>query len=224
MTEATSPLLVIDDHAVMGHALAAALRLQGFEEARALHVHEGLADEEVIAEVSACDGGAVVLLDLHLGDERMATPMIAPMKDLGATVLVLTAERESGLLGECLEAGADGVFDKAQPFDQLVDTLHDAAQGLTVMSRGARADLLASLRSSRLDHRRRRAPFESLTSREQDVLRGLLEGHSAEEIAVAHTVALSTVRSHIKSLLRKLGVNSQLAAVALARESDWSES
>lgn len=221
MTEATGALLVIDDHAVMGHALAAALQLQGFDQARAVHVHEDLGDDEVVREVVACGEGAIVLLDLHLGDERMATPLIAPMRATGARVLVLTAEREPSLLGECLEAGADGVFDKAQPFDQLVDTLHDAVRGLSVMSRGAREDLLASLRTTRLDDRRRLAPFESLTSREQDVLRGLLDGHSAEEIAADHVVALSTVRSHIKSLLRKLGVNSQLAAVALARESGW---
>jgi DNA-binding NarL/FixJ family response regulator len=221
MTAATSPLLVIEDHAVMGHALATALQLQGFLLARALHVHEDLADDEIVAEVAACGEGAVVLLDLHLGDERIATPMIAPMRATGARVLVLTAEREASLLGECLEAGADGVFDKAQPFDQLIDTLNDAMQGLTVMSRGARQDLLTSLRTTRLDDRRRLAPFHSLTSREQDVLRGLLEGHSAEEIAGEHSVALSTVRSHVKSLLRKLGVNSQLAAVALARDAGW---
>ena len=49
----------------------------------------------------------------------------------------------------------------------------------------------------------------------------LLEGHCAEEIAEVSFVSISTIRSQIKSILQKLGVNSQLAAVALARRSGW---
>jgi two-component system, NarL family, nitrate/nitrite response regulator NarL len=222
MTSADIPVLVVDDHAVMGHALAMALRLQGFEAATALPP-DRLADDDVLAAAADAGEGLVVLLDLHLGDHRLATPMIPPLRELGARVLVLTAERDPRLLGECLEAGADGVFDKGQPFDQLADTLHDAVRGATVMSLGAREDLLDGLRSARAADRRRLAPFEALTAKERSVLLGLLEGHSAEEIARARVVALSTVRSHVKSLLRKLGVNSQLAAVALAREAGWPE-
>lgn len=216
-----SPLLVIDDHAVMGQALAMALQLQGFELARPLHVHTDLSDDAVVAEVDAAGAGTVVLLDLHLGDDRMATSMITPMVQTGAQVLVLTAERDPELLGSCLELGADGVFDKGQPFDQLVETLRDAVRGETVMSQGAREDLLAGLRTARRDGARRLAPFESLTPKEQEVLRGLLAGDSVETIARQRVVALSTVRSHVKSVLRKLGVNSQLAAVALARDASW---
>ena len=49
-----------------------------------------------------------------------------------------------------------------------------------------------------------------------------MEGHCAEEIANAAFVSISTVRSQIKAILQKLGVNSQLAAVALARRAGWS--
>ena len=49
-----------------------------------------------------------------------------------------------------------------------------------------------------------------------------MEGHCAEEIAQAAFVSISTVRSQIKAILQKLGVSSQLAAVALARRADWS--
>lgn len=216
-----SPLLVIDDHAVMGHALAMALQLQGFEQARSLHARPDISDDELVAEVRAAGDGTVVLLDLHLGDDRMATSMIPTMVGCGAQVLVLTAEHDLQLLGGCLEAGADGVFDKAQPFDQLVETLRDAVRGETVMSRVAREELLAALRSARRSDEQRLAPFEALTPREQDVLRGLLAGDSVEAIARQRVVALSTVRSHVKGLLRKLGVNSQLAAVALARDAGW---
>lgn len=217
----SKPLLVVDDHAVMGHALAMALQLEGFPDARSFHVHVGVSDDEVLAEVRRTGNDPVVLLDLHLGDDRLSVPMIPAMCEAGAQVLVLTAEREAQLLGQCLEAGAGGVFDKGQPFDQLVECLRDAVRGETVMSANARQELLAGLRSARTADRQRLAPFEALTPKEQDVLRGLLAGDSVEAIARSQVVALSTVRSHVKGVLRKLGVNSQLAAVALARDAGW---
>ena len=64
--------------------------------------------------------------------------------------------------------------------------------------------------------------FDVLTDREQVVLAELMEGHCAEEIANAAFVSISTIRSQIKAILQKLGVNSQLAAVAMARRAGWS--
>ncbi len=74
------------------------------------------------------------------------------------------------------------------------------------------------------DNRRRGSRLElfaRLTEREQFVLSELMEGHGAEDIAKAAFVSISTVRSQIKAILQKLGVNSQLAAVAMARRAGW---
>jgi len=62
-------------------------------------------------------------------------------------------------------------------------------------------------------------PFDALvhlTSTERKVIFHMMEGRAAGEIASALVVSLTTVRSHIRSILRKLNVNSQLAAVAIA--------
>lgn len=66
------------------------------------------------------------------------------------------------------------------------------------------------------------SPFELLTRREAEVLAEIMNGRSAEDISRDSWVAISTVRSQIKAILQKLGVGSQIAAVALARRSDWS--
>jgi two-component system, NarL family, nitrate/nitrite response regulator NarL len=219
---AKTPVLVVDDHALLAQSLGHALRLHGFELVTVLTDDE-TAEDRVLDAVTAAGSGCVVTLDLHLGDGRRSTSMIAPMRDLGARVLVLTAEHDAVLIAECLEAGADGIFNKAQSFEALVELLYDAAEGRTVMSVSAREELLAVLRDRRVDERKRRERFEQLTAREGDVLRGLVVGRTAEEIAGDVGVALSTVRTHIKSLLRKLGVNSQLAAVALARAAGWGD-
>jgi DNA-binding NarL/FixJ family response regulator len=68
----------------------------------------------------------------------------------------------------------------------------------------------------------RLALFSILTPREKTVLGELMEGRDAEAIARRSWVAVSIVRSQIKSILQKLGVNSQLAAAAFAREAGWS--
>jgi DNA-binding NarL/FixJ family response regulator len=124
-------------------------------------------------------------------------------------------------LAACLEAGADGVFDKSRPLDDLVAVLHDAALGRTVLRPEARDELLGELRRQRSEHEERLAPFRQLTSREEEVLKAICDGLSAEAIAAQQFVSVATVRSHIKSVLNKLGVNSQLAAVALVRRSGW---
>jgi DNA-binding NarL/FixJ family response regulator len=85
-----------------------------------------------------------------------------------------------------------------------------------LIGRTHRAELLDELRLERADTMRAHATFERLTPRESVVLGALTDGLSAEEIAEAHFVALTTVRSQIRAVLHKLGVRSQLAAVALA--------
>ena len=65
------------------------------------------------------------------------------------------------------------------------------------------------------------APFDVLTEREKYVLSELMDGHCADEIARRASVSISTVRSQIKAILQKLGVNSQLAVAALARQAGW---
>jgi radical SAM protein with 4Fe4S-binding SPASM domain len=61
-------------------------------------------------------------------------------------------------------------------------------------------------------------PFTTLTAREQVVLQHLQQGRIACEIAALDFVTITTVRSQIRQILYKLGVNSQLAAVALANK------
>jgi DNA-binding NarL/FixJ family response regulator len=120
-------------------------------------------------------------------------------------------------------AGASELVDKDQPFDQLLLTITRLLR-VTPTPRTERrsAASLASMRAGPLVHDAQLERFAALTEREQFVLAELLEGHCAEEIAKTAYVSISTVRSQIKSILQKLGVNSQLAAVALARRAGWS--
>ena len=75
-------------------------------------------------------------------------------------------------------------------------------------------DLLGELQSHRRDRAVRQSRFHQLSVRESEVLEELMAGKSAADIADESYVSIATIRSQIKAILRKLEVNSQLAAVA----------
>lgn len=164
----------------------------------------------------------LVLLDLELGDRLgSGLDLIRPLTETGARVVIMTGVTDRPRLAACVEAGAIGIISKTDGFDELVDAIRRAADGEQILSERQRQDLLADLRSQRQADSARLAPFEALTAREQAVLAGLVAGESAETIAAKSYVSLSTVRTQIRSVLQKLGVNSQLTAVAFAREAGW---
>ena len=212
-------ILLVEDHGVVAHAIAATLRSSGFPEVDVADIDD-LSPEAVLATADRFRPHLAVV-DLSLGEGRSGVPLIGPLVERGAKVVILTATTTRAAHAEALQAGALGVLDKAMPFDQLVAKIRDAAEGRQVQAAYQREQLVADLRAERAADRKRLAPFERLTARERGVLGGLIEGRSPEEIAGAEGLSLNTVRSHIKSILSKLGVRSQLAAVARAREAGW---
>jgi DNA-binding NarL/FixJ family response regulator len=120
-----------------------------------------------------------------------------------------------------VEAGASGILRKTAGFTEFIDGVHRALAGEDMLGLGERLALLGELQAWRRADQDRLAPFTALTPREQAVLARLVLGESAETIAAGCSVSLYTVRSQIKSVLFKLGVSSQLSAVALARRASW---
>lgn len=212
----TGRVLIVEDHELLAESLKMALGAGGLD---VQHCKPRDADAVLLAVRDHRPD--IVLLDLDLGRMGTSVPLIRPMTDLGARVVVVTGIEERHRLGECVEAGAAGVLSKARPFEELVEAVHGALDGRALMADSERAALLAELRRHRGETRSLRAGLERLTPREQEVLAALMDGKPAEIIANEAVVSVSTVRSQIRSLLAKLGVNSQLSAVALAQRAGW---
>jgi DNA-binding NarL/FixJ family response regulator len=214
--ESTRPrVLIVEDHAVLTHALCLALRVDGIEPT----VSSALDQRTVLAEAELIEAH-VVLLDLHLGDGQLSISMIDDLVAAGRRVLVLTGAADEALHGAALEAGADGVVLKGESLEHLSATILDLARGHSVI-RPARRDELIEQARSRQELTDR---FDTLSPRERDVLHALCDGLSAEAIAEQQFVSIGTVRTQIQAVLRKLGVSSQLAAVVLARNLGWEPS
>jgi DNA-binding NarL/FixJ family response regulator len=163
----------------------------------------------------------VALVDLNLGVDRSGLPIIGPLVGRGVAVVAFSAKNDDLVIGQCLEAGAVGFLNKGEPFHVVIDYVSRVAAGEPVVPPPQREELLAKLREHRAASDKRLRAFEELSPRERAVLKGLLLGRSPQDIAADEYVSVKTIRSQIESIYRKLGVRSQLAAVALAREVGW---
>lgn len=208
-------VLLVEDHAIIKQALSLALQRSGMT----VELAPDLTPDGVLETAKQFDPD-VVLLDFYLG-ECDSLPMIRPLRDLGALVVVLTGTTDPRVLGRCIEEGAVGIIPKADSLERLAQAIGDAVNGTSVMRPAEREALLEAAAQGRRDEEERQAPFTKLSAKERQVLAHLMNGESAEEIARLEFVSLATVRSQIRSILQKLEVNSQLAAVTLAQKLGW---
>jgi DNA-binding NarL/FixJ family response regulator len=214
---ASPRLAIVEDHELLAESLFYVLRDEGYQAA----VISGESLEEIGDSVIEF-GPEVVLLDLNLGpDLGSALPLVRRLTGKGTRVVIITGVEDRMKLSESIEAGAVGLISKGASFESLLMAIREAVESDAAMSELERQQWLAELRRFRAEDERRRKPFERLTPREQEVLARLCQGHSASEIADESYVALSTVRSQIRAVLMKLGVGSQLEAVAAAHRSGW---
>jgi len=227
MTAATNPdmsdldmqsvtVLVVEDHALLAQSLVIALNAEGCRARVA-----SLIDRATLLEQVAADRPAVVLLDLELGALGDGGDLVQPLTQLGARVLVVSGTADRLRLAETVEKGAVGFLSKTVAFEQLLRAVLDVVAQRPVLSTAQRYELMADLRSARATRSKDLAPFKTLTPKERAVLAALAQGQRAETIAAAAVVSAATVRSQIRSVLAKLGVNSQLEAVALAWSVGW---
>jgi DNA-binding NarL/FixJ family response regulator len=137
--------------------------------------------------------------------------------DRTAKVVLLTPsdDDESGLEG--LRAGAIGVISKDIDLAALPRVLESARRGEAAISRRMTMRLIESLRTMRPDGAGMRPVRSVLTSREWEVLDLMCDERSTDEIAAELVLSPETVRSHVKGVLRKLGVGSRADAVQHAR-------
>jgi len=160
----------------------------------------------------------VVLMDLVMPDVDgiQATRRILA-REPGVEIVILTSsdDDEVGLVG--LRAGASGFLNKRAGVDALPRALRGAVAGEAVVSRRLTMRLVDTMRRTRPDGAGIRPVRSRLTPREWEVLDLLCTGQSTDEIAATLVLSSETVRSHIKNLLRKLGVSSRQEAVKEAR-------
>jgi two-component system, NarL family, response regulator LiaR len=210
--DATLRVIVADDDPLARRVVRDALEVGGI-----IVVAEATNGREAV-ELSLYHKPDVVLMDLVMPevDGIQATRRILE-REPGVEVVILTSsdDEEVGIVG--LRAGATGFLNKRAGVEALPRALRSAIAGEALISRRLTMRLVDTIRRTRADGTGIRPVRSRLTPREWEVLDLLCAGQSTDDIADALVLSSETVRSHIKNVLRKLGVRSRQAAVEEAR-------
>jgi NarL family two-component system response regulator LiaR len=200
-------VLIADDHAVVRQGLKMFLGVDS--------------DMEVVGEAE--NGAEAVELASKLCPDVVLMDMLMPVMDgVAATerirsglpdveVIALTSVLDDGTVVGAVKAGAIGYLLKDTKADDLLRAIKAAAAGQVQLSPEAAARLVREVRVPEV-------PATTLTERETDVLRLLAAGKANKEIAVALGIGEKTVKTHVSSILGKLGVQSRTQAALYAAQ------
>lgn len=213
-------VLIVEDHVLLAESLELALTVDGYD-VRRVPVPDSATSPGALLSSILRLRPRVVLLDLDLGRFGDGARLIEPLARSGANVVVLTGSVDRARWGGALRNGARMVLAKSRPLNDVLATVRRINQGLPVMDREEREELLAAWQEDRVRHQFVQDRMELLTVRESEVLGHLMTGLAVRDIATLSVVSEATVRTQVKSILAKLGVSSQLAAVGLAHQVGW---
>lgn len=193
-------VLLVEDHPVF--RLGLTTLLDGHPNYRLV------AAAATIAEARACflqDPADVILADLRLPDGT-ALDLLTQLRREGRDplMLILTVSDADEDAHRALRAGALGYLSKSTPPAELLLALDRVSQGHRVVD-PARTRSMAA-----------RAAEPNLTERELEVLALVVAGRTNPEIGLVLTISLGTVRTHVSSILEKLGAASRAEATAIA--------
>jgi len=161
----------------------------------------------------------VILMDVrmpHLDGVEATRQIVAAGSP--ARILVLTTYDLDEYVYAAIRAGASGFLLKDVQPAQLAEAIRVIAAGDALLAPSVTRRLLGQFARTLPEQRAIPATLSALTEREADVLRLLAAGLSNAELAGRLYISEATVKSHVSSLLRKLGVRDRVQAVILAYE------
>ena len=190
---------------------------------------EAETDIEVVGEASDGEQAVVavrqlrpdvVLMDIQMPrtDGLEATRRIAEEAEIPSRVVILTTFERDDYVFEALRSGASGFLLKNAPPEELVHAVRVVAAGDALLAPSVTRRVIE-------EHARRKPPLSHdgdlgrLTERETEVLQLLATGKSNAELAAHLFVGEGTIKTHISSILTKLGLRDRMQAVVFAYES-----
>lgn len=214
----TIRILIVDDQALFREGLRTLLSVQP--------------DFDIVGEAGNGEDGLkmavqthpdVVLMDLRMPimdgvkmTERIKSSLPA------CRVIVLTTFDDDELVFDGLRAGAIGYLLKDVSSNKLFDAIRAASRGEYFLLPAITAKVIAEFaRIPRSNPNRSHDSAETLSPRENEILRLVASGDSNKEIAERLVISEGTVKNHLSNILAKLSVKDRLQAVIRARELGW---
>lgn len=205
-------VLLIDDHTLFRIGVQELLERRGIEVCGACG--DGTEGINLARELTP----DVVLLDMRMpGASGLDVLRAMHEANLGSPTVMLTTSRDERDLVACLRAGARGYLLKDMEPDELVSSLTDIVAGETVVAADM-TGVLARVVQGDEPLQPEADRFAELTPRETEILCHLAAGQSNKVIARELGISDGTVKLHVKSILRKLQVQSRVQAAVIAVE------
>ena len=174
----------------------------------------------VLASILATRPRAIVM-NTDLGPHCSAVELVAALAARGMAVIAVADTTDEAHWGHCLASGARIVIPKDASLAMMVSVIRRISRGERVLDLADRERLLSVYSQHSAERRQCLARLDLLSPQESEILLQLIGGRTVREIAAHRVVSEYTVRTQVKAVLSKLGVSSQLAAVAVARTAGW---
>jgi DNA-binding NarL/FixJ family response regulator len=161
----------------------------------------------------------VVLMDVRMPDlDGIAATAELARTCPAAKVLILTTFEQDDYIFGALRAGASGFMVKRTRPEELIAAVHTVAGGDALLSPSVTRRVIDRMAQQPTPDLTGHTGLTALTSREREVLALIARGMSNREIATTLTVEESTIRTHVKRILMKLGLRDRVQAIIFAYE------
>jgi DNA-binding NarL/FixJ family response regulator len=206
-------LIVVDDHLAFAEALAERLRMEPDFVVPAVVTSGDAARREVATRELD-----VALVDLGLPDVDGVT-LVRELRVMrpGLRVVMVSAGGQAEQVAEAIRSGATAWVPKDSSIDYLIEAVRGVLRDETRFPGRLLTEALTVLLRTEHERGAAKETLARLTARELEVLTCMADGLGRAEIAERLFLSPNTVRTHMQSILGKLGVHSSLAAVALGR-------
>ncbi len=214
--DVSGPAWVVSPHLLIAQAVAAALRSVGTP-AEAREWETAVRDCEPNDDDPRGPRHLVAILDGV--EDATIVEQVTRLVELGQVRIVIVTNEESAVQwGGLVASEAVDVVTVTTSVVQLAEVVERLTTGVSSMDRQGRLALQASWARAHARRRQLASLMATLTPQQRRVLEYLAAGHRVSEVGELMGVADGTVRSHVKALRAKLGVRTQLEAVALFHE------
>ncbi len=167
--------------------------------------------EEMLEYLDKHDPPNVMLMDIQLpGMSGIKGIEIIKEKYPEIEIIMLTIYHDSHKIFDSLVAGASGYLLKHTSLPEIKESIENLMEGGAPMSPQIARKVIQHFTKPEP----KKAPESNLTSREQDIVNGLVDGLSYKLIADRFDISIDTVRAHIRNIYKKLHVNSKAEVIA----------
>jgi two-component system, NarL family, response regulator DevR len=207
-------VLIVEDHPMVTEGLSSLL--QDYPDLTIVGSAASVADVVAMTGEISPD---VAVIDFHLPDGTGADVADHIRTRSPSTAIVFfSVDGSDGRLLAAIEAGASNYLLKSATGTEIINAIRSAARGETLIPAETITGVLTRERQSARQHARHAEALGRLTTREQEILALMIQGADNRTVAERLGIRYATVRTHVRSILDKLGAHSQLEAVAKATQ------